>query len=456
MAHALLAPSSLDATEKCPGRAAAIALLPASTGGRSSPAAARGTLLHDLLVKCVEQPNVYVARNMVGAKFPTEAGAYTLTDDDAAALQMVVTYYQTQEAAYGAPGQYEVGVSPGAAAHVMGYDIETGGVTPAPVDYSKECNGTADAVFHGRGYLEVADAKFGRVDVREDSMQVVAYALGALKTIELTPETAVQRVRTTIVQPNGTGQRIRTREWELDELMEQAVRLGNICEAALAPDAPRIPGEYQCRWCDYKPLCPEHAAAMGKVVDDLLDAAPTVNHHPTENTNTMNISELLTQALSGDDDALSTEAMVAVLEAAPMLRSWLTSVEQRLLDLALSGTEVPGMKVVQGSGKRVWSIAEDELLKKMGNWGRIGEDGKVSGKLKREDYTEVKVLSAPQAEKRIKPLVTPKTWANIEQLIIKQPGKPTLVPITDNRPPLRLTADEALGGEEEVDLSFLS
>ena len=459
MRHATLSPSSLGAIEKCPGRPAAIATLGPDRQTGDSPAAARGTLLHDLAVKCVTDPGAYIAGRMVGALFPLSTGAYELTQDDALAVQMAVTYYQDREQLYGAPGQYEVKVYPGAAAHLDSFNPSTGVYDRAPVDYSEVCYGTADAVFQGAGVLEVVDLKFGRILVPENSLQLVAYALGALKDIELTPETAVQRVRTTIVQPGGVGQRIRTKEWTLDEMMEQALRLGRVCEAALAKAPVRIPGEAQCRFCEFKPRCPEHVGAMGQAIELSLAGEPSTTEtstHTEDVVTNLSISETLVQALTGDDDAMTMESMLGVLESAPMLRSWLKSIEERLLTLAMSGAEVPGMKVVQGNGRRIWGIEEDALLKKMGNWSRIGEDGKTAGKLKREEYTEVKVISAPQAEKRIKPLVSARTWSSIEGLITKQPGAPVLVPVTDNRTPLRMDVDDALGGDEEADLSFLS
>ena len=120
--------------------------------------------------------------------------------------------------------------------------------------------GTCDAIVWDaeRRDCHIVDLKFGRgvhVDVEENS-QLLLYAIGADALYG--PERAVARWVLHIVQPR-TGNYGR---WELspDELAERAREMSVAARAALEPDAPRIPGEVQCRFCLAAGNCPALAA----------------------------------------------------------------------------------------------------------------------------------------------------------------------------------------------------
>lgn len=156
------------------------------------------------------------------------------------------------------------------------------------------------------------------------------------------------------------------------------------------------------------------------------------------------LTDKLVEALTGDSATLSSEAKAAVLTAAPMLRAWLKDIEAEALKEALRGAPPPGFKVVEGRGSRGWDLPDDALLKKLKNLNRLDEEGKTAGRLKKDDYLIEKVVSPAQAETRIKPVVTSRVWENVEKLITRTPGAPTLAPESDTRPALRLNVDEAL------------
>lgn len=116
------------------------------------------------------------------------------------------------------------------------------------VDYGEWVEGgfgTADALIVTGDTLRVIDLKYGRgvrVDA-EDNPQGMLYALGAYAETRHIFE--VRRVIITIVQPRLDH----ISEWEIsiDDLLRWAEWVKGRAEATAAPDAPRVPGESQCR-----------------------------------------------------------------------------------------------------------------------------------------------------------------------------------------------------------------
>lgn len=118
--------------------------------------------------------------------------------------------------------------------------------------------GTADAVVYHRDKLLVNDLKFGLgvVDA-EANDQLIIYALGCL-----TPK--VRYITLEIDAP-----RARSSKWTTTraELVARGAQIHAAALATESPEAPRLPGSRQCKWCDAAHVCPEKNADLMKDFD---------------------------------------------------------------------------------------------------------------------------------------------------------------------------------------------
>lgn len=271
-AHARLAPSSLRELELCPGRLNAIEALPPDRRSAPSVSGDTGTMLHEVLSVCAKSwasPPRVVPEDYVGQRLSVEHKHHPdvemeFTKDHALMVQFALTYYAEMEAKYGAPGQYETKVDPGSRFHKR-----VPWVSDDPVRWPRnDCTGTADAIFKGRGAMEVVDFKSGYRYVPALTHQLVAYALGALAEHDLETQGPIQRVTLTILQPRGEGDRQRSHVMKDVELMDWALKFTAIAEASDPVDAPRRYGEEQCYFCPVKAAqrCPEFIAHMANTL----------------------------------------------------------------------------------------------------------------------------------------------------------------------------------------------
>lgn len=256
--------------------------------------------------------------------------------------------------------------------------------------------GTGDMVIVSDNSLEICDLKYGKgVPVSaEGNTQMRLYALGAVEEFGMLY--AFDTVHTTIIQPR------------LDSVSTDTLSAGKLLDwgrsiipvAKLAYDGK---GEFQagdhCRFCKFRPRCKALAAYM------------------TEKT-----------ALRKKQTLTDLET-VSILQAAKDIKRWLTDLEDYALGKALDGYDWPGMKLVEGRSKRVITdpdAAAAALIEK-------GFDTDAVYKPR-----ELQTLTA------LEKLVGKKSLAEALGDIIEKPdGKPTLVELSDKRPPLDVTAKAA-------------
>lgn len=256
--------------------------------------------------------------------------------------------------------------------------------------------GTGDMVIVSDKSLEICDLKYGKgVPVSaEGNTQMRLYALGAVEEFGMLY--AFDTVHMTIIQPR------------LDSVSTDALSAGMLLDwgrsiipiAKLAYDGK---GDFQagdhCRFCKFRPRCKALAAYM------------------TEKT-----------ALRKKQTLTDLET-VAILQAAKDIKRWLTDIEEYALGKALDGYDWPGMKLVEGRSKRVITdpdAAAAALIDK-------GFDADAVYKPR-----ELQTLTA------LEKLVGKKSLAEaLGSLIEKPDGKPTLVELSDKRPPLDVTAKAA-------------
>lgn len=256
--------------------------------------------------------------------------------------------------------------------------------------------GTGDMVIVSDKSLEICDLKYGKgVPVSaEGNTQMRLYALGAVEEFGMLY--GFDSVHMTIIQPR------------LDSVSTDTLSAGDLLDwgrsiipvAKLAYDGK---GEFQagdhCRFCKFRPRCKALAAYM------------------TEKT-----------ALRKKQTLTDLET-VSILQAAKDIKRWLTDLEDYALGKALDGYDWPGMKIVEGRSKRVITdpdAAAAALIDK-------GFDADAVYKPR-----ELQTLTA------LEKLVGKKSLAEaLGGLIEKPDGKPTLVELSDKRPPLDITAKAA-------------
>ena len=260
-------------------------------------------------------------------------------------------------------------------------------------DWVPDGFGTGDCIIIGGDTLHIVDLKYGAgvLVEAEGNTQMMLYALGALQQFGCLYD--VKKVLMTIFQPRREN--ISTAELSVEMLMEWADNFVRPkAKQAFAGEGEYLPGEW-CMFCRAADKCRARAEANLKVAREEFGLPPL----------------------------LTDEEVEALLPQLPDLVKWANELQAYALDAAVNhGKQWNGFKVVEGRSIRkfadedaVASVAEacgykDIYQKKLIN---LGDLEKLMGKKKFQE-----VLGA---------------------YIVKPPGKPTLVPVSDKRPALTIT-----------------
>ena len=270
------------------------------------------------------------------------------------------------------------------------------------LDFSKyipESFGTSDAVIIADGMMEVIDFKYGKgvkVDAK-DNPQMQIYALGAYEAFS--DEYRIESVRMTIVQPRIDN--VSVADISISDLVAWGYMiLRPRAYMAYRGEGEQVPGEW-CQFCKVKPRCKAIATKSMEIVRRF-----------------------------DDKDLLTKEDMEnEILPALPVVRTWLDGIEKYALDQALSGVDYEGYKVVAGRSIR-----------------RITDAEAVSDVLSRNGYS-TELFLKPRELRTITDLEKLIGRSKFSELcgeyIDKPQGKPTLVPVTDKRPPFNPADDFA-------------
>lgn len=261
--------------------------------------------------------------------------------------------------------------------------------------------GTADAVIIKGGVIHVCDLKYGmgvRVDA-EDNPQGMLYALGAYAENSWIGD--IHTARISIVQPRLDH----ISEWEIsiDALLRWAEWAKQRAEETAEPDAPRVPGEKQCRFCRVKASC-QALRDMTEAV--ILSEFDDLDNMPKANT-------------------LTDAQMRAALDAKPLIESWLSAIESLVKDRLADGDGFDGYKLVEGGSNRRWADERDA-------------ETKLITLLDDNAFAPRKIISPAQAEKAL----GKKRAGEIADLIIKPNGAPTLAKASDPRPALGVSEND--------------
>ncbi len=384
-----LRPSGSKQWLLCPGSVAA----EQAYANESNPAADEGTRAHTLLEYCLL--NGVSAAAVDTIQDPINAGEiYEIPDDMAVHIQTVLDYVYSKGGQVYAEAQVD-------ASSKMGFE-------PGVI------KGTSDVCIIVDQTLEIVDLKYGQgVYVSEvDNSQEIIYGAGTLALFDATPFT---KVITTIAQPRYRGgEPIRSHEYAMEEFEAKLAEIATGAQAALSPQAPRVPGEEQCRWCRAKGDCAERLGKVTQLIDGMF---PTVHEAVTTGGNT-----------------ISDENLSYFLDRVPLVEGMIKDVKAEVFKRLQNGRQIPRYKLVAGSGRRKW-IDEQVTFKKLKGF-------KVGGKCLGQDKAAPRsVLSPAQAEKVAG--ITDKQRKILDTLWEKKPGNPIVALASDPRPSISTAVEFA-------------
>ena len=366
--HAKLSASGSSKWLNCAGSVEAESKIP----NKQSVYAEEGTLAHELADICLKkqlEAKKYIGYDVLYA--PEKSGI--ITEEMAKFVQEYIDY-------------------------VLAHETKNSQLyTEDRVDFSNivpDGFGTMDAAIldYDTGICHIFDLKYGKgvqVDAVENT-QAQLYALGFYN--ELKCLDVIKSFKIHIVQPRIFNYS----SWEitLDDLVKFGQYASKKANEALAPNAPRTPGEKQCQWCNAKATCP----ALKKHTEDIILSS-------FENLNESKLTEL-----KHDINILADNDLKLILDNKNLIEDFLKSVEQHIYDRVLNGEKFEGYKLVEGRSNRKWVDNAEEILK-----NKLGEDA-----------YEKKLIGITAAGKKLKK-------DEIEELTYKPEGKPQLVLDSDKR-----------------------
>jgi len=401
-------PSSMDRILRCKGSVARCAAAPKREAGE---AAREGSAAHKVAELCLlnkQDAAEYVDR---GIDIGDGKGKIFLDDDGCEAVQL---YLDTVRAYAAAPG----------ATFLVEQKLSLGvfGTTPELIAKLSENTGTADAVIlnEPESTLTIVDLKFGRgVVVTSDSYQLRDYGVMAVGTYQR--EKPWTKIRIVVVQPRLPREedRIKIAEFTPEELQDFLFMVWTAMNEAEDPNAPLVPGEKQCRWCDGAPGCPAlqdyvRSSALAVMAANPMTALSPSTDAPPENA-------------PGFDPAIvrdaTPEQLRDWLDRRDLVEGFFKAVEQRVASmLTLIPGSVPDYKMVSRAGNRKFIEQEPEKLEAQ----LIG----TLGLTREQIYGKPKLLGPSPIEKLLKGA---ELKAKLGKLVERPLGAPTLVKDTDGR-----------------------
>ena len=391
--HALLAPSAAERWMTCPGSVQYTRDDP----NTSSEYAAEGTVYHGIASEALERPLECAA--WIGDVREADGFKFIIDAENAAFAQVYVDRMRAR------PG-----------VHFVEINVKLDSFLGVP-----DQSGTSDhvAIDAPNKTIYVDDLKFGKGEMvyAPKNKQGMLYALGTLakyaKQFGIGPE---WKVIIGIHQPrvNHFDEWATTVmeliEWARDEAAP-AAKFAYELWAGNAPEhivkLSMKESTKGCRWCPAGGRCPVRA---NKIIAMFPLASP----------------EVIAQKRNGMDDA-ELGAMWAKL---PALENWITALRAEALARALAGATIPGAKLAEGrKGARAFTdlmIAEAALFSVIGD----------------KAYKPRTLITPTEAERHLK-AKHPEAWTTLtEHWITQAPGALSLVPLEDDRPPMKITTPE--------------
>ena len=198
----------------------------------------------------------------------------------------------------------------------------------------------------------------------------------------------------------------------------------------LREDAPRTPGEKQCRFCAVKATCPAHLAWLERLTSadgDVFDAVtPEAAGAVVARLDAGQFAPRLAPVTH-----LTTAQLARVLPHRSTVEGWFKAAYEELERRALDGEDVPGYRLTAARSRRQWG---DEM-KATAFLASSGVDA----------YTR-KIISPSDAEKalnakRPKGVTKAAIAKQLAVFTVKPAGRPVLAPVKDGRPELEDDGD---------------
>jgi hypothetical protein len=417
-AHSIFAPSSSAMWLTCPG-ALIPNLLARDTAGID---AATGTVAHDLgenWLKSGERPDHRVGEIMQIAEGNT-------VFDIEITVEMLNFVQEYVDFCSFMPGK-----------HIVEERVYFSRLTPI-----ENQGGRMDFAALMRRLAKVVDLKFGEgvhVDAAYDlddprslvlkdgelvpngNTQAMLYALGLL--FKYGEDYELDEFEISIVQPRREN--VQTWKTTRKELLRFAKWAKERAHDAWRLDAPVRPSPKACQWCKVRANCP----AFLKIAEDISNEAFADLIDPIGQDAAAAVSDALEIGLFDPQfkppHLLSTKGMAKALPFRGVFEKWFADVEAELETRAMAGEKVPGQKLVEARSNRVFE-SEKAAVRRMQDagvhWLNL--------------YT-TKFISPAQAEDLLRKHGMKKADAVefLKDVVRKPPGKPTLAPENDKRPP---------------------
>lgn len=299
---------------------------------------------------------------------------------------------------------------------IVTYDTELG---IANGQETLETFGTADFVAllkqpapqDGTYTLIVGDLKTGRHKVTAaENKQMMLYALGLLRKYRLSYD--ISAVKLFIFQPYAGG----ADEWDTTPTAlehfakfasKQALKALGAYQRGkkgLTPTDFR-PSNDACQWCRFSEKCNAKVKAASHTVDEMADIGGL---------------ELTPDVLKAEWDKL------------PLMRQHIADIEKAMYTHLMAGKPMDGLKLVEGRpGNRAWSDVRS-----------VEQFIETRGGVKEIMYKQ-SLLSPTEAEKALKGDWSD-VYAELQPLITRKPGQPSIAAADDKRPAWTPVSDEDL------------
>lgn len=210
-----------------------------------------------------------------------------------------------------------------------------------PLSFEEDCGGTSDICIyiHDLNILYVIDFKHGAgvaVEVEENE-QCMIYGVGAADELGKRGYT-IDTIVLVVAQPRAFHLKGPIRTWVMPSRMagDFTTRVEDAIMACKKPDAPLIPDpNVQCKFCPASPVCPAYEQSAMRVVMPTFNTIKDVNQYTLP-----------------EPRSLSVDRIAYIKQAKDALINWLNDVDDYAKELAMSGTQVPGFKLVYARSQR--------------------------------------------------------------------------------------------------------